>query len=72
MNEYGKMLAWMDKAKKLEEQEKLTDKTLKNAVSDFRKEQEDALEVEKAGFASDIASSNQNEDKVHIKFKAPP
>ena len=71
-NEYGKMLAWMDQAKKLEEEEKLTETTLKNALSDFQKEQEDALEVEKAGFASDIASGEQHPEKVHIKLRPPP
>ena len=32
------MLAWMEKTKKLEEEEKLTDETLKSALSDFKKE----------------------------------
>lgn len=62
----------MEKAKKEEEKDKLERHTLDQALSDFEKEQEDALAVEKAGFASDIGGSGKSGEKVQIKFKAPP
>ena len=71
-NKYVQMLQLMEKAKQEEDQEKLQKATLDQALNDFQKEQEDAVEVEKAGFASDIGGGKESADKVHIKFVAPP
>ena len=66
----------MQSKKELEgSRDRITSELVQEALSDFRKEQEDAVEVAKAGFgdpALDLDAKASDPGKIKVKLMRPP
>ena len=54
------------------EQDTVPNEIIEQALSDFKKEQEDEVEIRKAGFASTSFETSADKEKLRVKLRRPP
>ena len=79
-NEYLRMLEFVNKRRQLEEDDKskVSPSLAKQSLDDFKKEQEDVVEIKKAGYKEpsldfgDSQDHDASSDRVAVKLMRPP